>query len=121
MSDHYPCLLVHKLNFVRNKQNIVLEKRKIDDNALAKIQRDLLFHDWSYLDNGDLTVNESYQYFANIIEGVLDTRAPLKCIVICNDDKFREPWITVSIKKCNRKCRVLCNRAKTTGDESDHA
>ena len=36
------------------------------------------------------------------------------------DDRFVEPWLTVSIKKCNQKSRKLNKKANNSGLESDY-
>ena len=55
-----------------------------------------------------------------MITNVLDKYAPIKYIQIRQDDKFREPWLTVQITKYNQKARKLCMKAKKSGLEIDH-
>ena len=49
----------------------------------------------------------------------MDRYAPVKHIKIGVCDKFREPWVTVKLKKYDSKCRRLCNKARITGVVSD--
>lgn len=61
----------------------------ISDDMIPKCQQDLLFHDWSRLDEC-LTVNKSYAYLVNSIENVMDLHAPKKVIKIKADECFQE-------------------------------
>ena len=118
MSDHYPCFLSYSLlHSVVNCGETVLEKRKLTDEALAKIQQKLLFYDWSCLN--DLGVDESYSTLFRIINDTINEFAPIKRVCVRCDDVFREGWFTASLTKCNKKCRKLCMKAKQTGSESD--
>ena len=49
MSDHYPCLVAYQLKAHSSaiKQNITIEKRKLNDKSILKINQTLLIHDWS--------------------------------------------------------------------------
>ena len=119
MSDHYPCLLRYELCKAVSKQNdILIEKRNLNDEAIAKVQQDLLFFDWSPIRYMD--VNESYGFLLKAIMQVIDRHAPCKVIKIRSCDKFIEPWLTVKLRKYNSKCRKLCNKARTTGEQSDY-
>ena len=116
MSDHYPCLLAYSLaNCKPNLDDLYIEKRKISDEAVLKVQQDLLFHDWCYLDT-NISVNDSYEYLSNTIENSLNKHAPKKTVKIRADERFMEPWLTVKIQKYNQKCRKLCDRARTSKD-----
>ena len=74
-------------------RDLYVEKHKllmnINDDMIPKIQQDLLFHDWSRLDEC-LTVNKSYAYLINSIENVMDLHAPKKVIKIKADECFQE-------------------------------
>ena len=120
MSDHYPCLLLYDMfDTYKYKSEVFMEKRKLNDTAVTNIQRDLLFHDWSCLDA--MSVDESYSYLITVITGVMDTYAPIKQIKIRACDKFREPWMSVRIKKSTLKARKLCNRTRKSGKHEDFA
>ena len=111
MSDHFPCLL--KYDLFKGKihaEDTVIYKRKLSDNALLKIQQNLLMHDWTAIQHCD--VNSSYEYLITTITYYLDQFAPVKKIILHGDERFRKPWMTVSIKCCNQKSRSLCNKAK---------
>ena len=119
MSDHFPCLLLLTIGNEKNKgDEIVIEKRKLTEKAIAKIQEKLLFQDWSCVTN--LSVNDGYKFLLCKITEALDAYAPKKTIKVRVDEKFREPWLTVNIEKCNRKCQKLCNKAKMSGDNVDY-
>ena len=116
MSDHYPCLLSYNiLNSSRKNDIHIIEKRKFTDQSIARIQQHLLFHDWMSLNDPAMSVNEMYGYFNNVVNEILDLCAPVKHVEVKRDDQFTEPWLTVNILKCNRKCRRLCNKAKSGG------
>ena len=120
MSDHYPCLLSLELREQKKKQiNIYLEKQKITNDAMLQIQQYLLFYDWSFLH--ECGVDEGFSYLDKTIQGALDQYAPKRMVKICSDDKFHEPWLTVSMMKCNKKSRKLCNKARQTGSDADHS
>ena len=119
MSDHFPCFLSLELCAKRKSYPpVTFERRKITDDSLLKIQQDLLFHDWEIL--YDMSTDTSYEYLTSTITAVLDRHSPKKVIKIHADERFVEPWLTVSIKKCNQKCRKLCAKAKRTGLPTDH-
>ena len=82
------------------------------------LQQKLLFHDWSIIN--DMIVNDSYVYLVNTITEYLDEVAPKKIVKVRTDEQFREPWVTVNLKKCDNKCRKLCNKARRTKSKIDH-
>ena len=119
MSDHYLCLLLYNLNVDRIKDvEIVLNKHKLKEEKMLKIQEMLLFHDWSCV--LDMDVNDSYSYLISVITKALNRYAPSCSVKIRIDEKFREPWLTVKLRKYNQKCRRLCMKAKNSGLECDH-
>ena len=97
MSDHYPCLVLYELNRPKSTDETVIEKRKLNESALLKLQEKLLFHDWTCLDN--MCVEESYHYLVDMITSHLDEIAPKRVICIWADEKFRELWITAITRK----------------------
>ena len=118
MSDHFPCFVSYELYRSKPYENyITMEKRKLDDVNVARIQQDLLFHDWSDVDS--LNVNDGYSYLNKVVTDMMDKHAPKKLVKVKIDDKFYEPWMTVGIKRSNRKCRLLCNKARCSGLMSD--
>ena len=56
----------------------------------------------------------------SVITAAMDLFAHKKEIQLKCDEKFREPWLTVSMKRCNQKCRKLCDKARRTSLEIDH-
>ena len=120
MSDHFPCLIMYALyeQPCNKGGDVFLEKRKITDENLPNIQQELLFHDWSVV--YDLPVNAGYEYLIKTITDVLDTFAPKKVIKIHHDQKFREGWLTVKMKKYNNKSRRLRDHARKTGKDVDY-
>ena len=76
-----------------------------------------MFTDWSRL--VEIDVNDGYNFLISPITKVLDIHVPKKLIKIRECDKFREPWMTVKIRKYNARCRKLCNKARISGKESD--
>ena len=57
----------------------------------------------------DMSVNDSYRYLSDAIMAALDLHTSKKLVKIRADEKFREPWLTVKLRKYNHKCRKLCN------------
>ena len=81
MSDHYPCILSYCLLYNKSTPcDLVVEKRKLSDEAISKIQQKLLFHDWSYVDRPDITVNDCNKYLASTIDKVMNEYAPKKTV-----------------------------------------
>ena len=117
MSDHYPCLLSLPLK-CDVEGNSILEKRNLSDEAIQKIQQDLLFYPWD--DLSEIPVNISYPYLVNVITKMLDKHASKKKVTIKSSEKFREPWMTLSIKRCNQKNRKLCKLAKNSKLRKDY-
>ena len=92
MSDHYPCFLSYLLFEANTKANpIVVEKRKLTEEALFKIQHKLLHHNWSVLYDPDLSVDDSYCYLSYIIRSAMDECAPIRTVKIVPDECFHEP------------------------------
>ena len=118
-SVHYACFVSYivKRDKLRDTP-VTLNRRKLTDDVLLKIQQDLLFHDWGIIN--DMSVNNGYNYLSNVLSNTMNKFAPLKTVKICIDEKFREPWLNVKIMKYNHKCRHLCNKARQSGLESDH-
>ena len=120
MSDHFPCVVSHVLSNQETSDDcIVIQKQKLTNEATAKIQQDLLFYDWSILYDPSQSVEESYEFFLNAIDYVLDKHAPIKRVVLKQDNKFHEPWVTVNLQKCNNKSHKLCMHAKLSRKEID--
>ena len=120
MSDHYPCFLSYSMTDVKlgvNRETI-LEKHKLTEDAIVKLQQYLLFHNWS--DIYDMNVVDSYKYLVEMITGYLDIVAPRKSIRLRVNEKFRDPWVTVALKKCDLRCKKLCSKARRSCSESDH-
>ena len=94
MSDHFPCLLAFSLGHTqKQKDKIIIEKRKFNDTAILNIQQDLLFFDWSPVDT--MSINDAYEFLIRAITSILDRRAPMKLIELKPDHRFREAWMTV--------------------------
>ena len=118
MSDHFPCLLSYTMKNVSTVRDaIVFERRKINDDAIQKVCQDLLFYDWGPMH--DLSVDDSYAYLVNSITNSLDRHAPKKLIRVKACDRFREPWMTVQLKKYHAKCRKLCDKARKSSNVND--
>ena len=117
MSDHYPYLLSYDLSKSSDGPVTHIKKRKLTEEAMLKIQQDLLFHDWSpvYM----LSVDNSYKYLIDTITLVMDRYAPEKVVRITVDKKFREGWFSVTLKRLNQKCRKLCRIAQQSGQPDD--
>ena len=100
------------------KATVVIEKCKLSEGTLLRVQRDLLLHNWA--DINCLSVDDGYEYLINVITETLDIHAPKKLIKLKSCDKFREPWMNVRLKRYNAKCHKLCNKARLSGKEIDH-
>ena len=46
----------------------------------------------------------TWLFLSSAIENTLDQFAPVKTIVLRQDELFHEAWLTVRMKKCNVKC-----------------
>ena len=110
MSDHYPCLLSYMMKRLHVAKDITIEKRKLNEETLPLIQQYLLKYDWSNVYN--LDVNAGYEFLVSAITEALDKHAPKRTIILRSDEKFREPWLTIKLKKYNQKCHKLCNKAR---------
>ena len=118
MSDHYPCFVSYKLKGVDdNNAEIMIKKRKLNEPAIHRVCEELLFFDWTPIYG--MTVDESYSFLTESITHVLDRISPRKIIKIRACDKFREPWLTVQLRKYNTKCRKLCKKARNSGSDDD--
>ena len=95
MSDHYPCPVSYQLAMTKTQSNIKIEKRKLNDESIFKIQQDLLFHNWDPI--YALSADAGYNYLSSVIKNVMNRHAPKKFITIKNDNKFHEPWLTIKI------------------------
>ena len=126
ISDHFPCLLSVSANTVLNNCNDddayeYVTKRKINDDAISKVNHDLLHHDWNPI--YCLTVNEAYDYLILVITKYLNMYCPYKTIRVQHRKEFNEPWLTVELQKQSRKCKKLYSKTvgkSRTSKEYEH-
>ena len=59
MSDHYPCLSYSLLVNKNYREDFVIEKWKLNENVMLKIQQELLFEEWTVVEH--LPVNKGYE------------------------------------------------------------
>ena len=64
----------------KTKKGLTFQHRNIDENAINRMNLFLAQIDWSHLHS--LTVENSYQYFIEHINIILNTVAPLKKVTI---------------------------------------
>ena len=120
MSDHFPCFVSYQLvqdRIKKDKDKIRIEKRKLNEENMSKIQQDLLFYDWTPLYG--LPVEESYKFLLDVITTALDRHTPRKIVTVLADDKFVEPWLNVRLKRFNAKSRRLCSKFRQSGKRED--
>ena len=67
-----------------------------------------------------MTADQGYEFLISKITESMDVHSPKKLIKINSDEKFNEPWLSVSIKRSNQKCRKLCAKARASGLSSDY-
>ena len=71
--------------------------------------------DWSHLDN--LTIENAYQEFTDIINKSLNTVAPLKTVTIKPQNIIKDPWMTRGLIKSSRTSsrlyRKCINKSRT--------
>ena len=120
MSDHYPCLLSYEMHHNTKCNPLVIEKHKLTEEAIFGIQHMLLHYNWNPLYNLNQDVNSMYTYLAEALDSAMDKFAPLRRVKIAADERFHEPWMMVSIKRCNAKCCRLCNKARNSTDLKQH-
>ena len=115
MSDHFPCFVSYEATTpVNNKDSLVFERHKVNEEAMLRFQQHLLFYDWDPIN--DMDVNQSYKYLIDVITEGMDIHAPKHLVKISPDERFREPWMTTSIKKCNQRCLKLCNKDRVSSE-----
>ena len=114
LSDHYPCVLRLDLPAKKSPCDKIIVKRKITDEVIAKLNRVLLFHDWSVLN--PMNVDESYDYLVNEITSALDHLAPPKTVLTAQKDCFRELWMNVKLCKYNSKCKHMFKKARISNN-----
>ena len=78
MSDHYPCLL--SLNVGKRSktaEDLIMNRRKLTDENIPKIQQGLLMYDWTPLYQMANCKNQGYEFLNNAVTSVLDEFALL--------------------------------------------
>ena len=110
ISDHFPCLACVTSKFY-NAENtdVYIETRKLNDEAFAKMNQDLLFTNWSHL--YDLEINQCYESLLSTILQVINKHAPTKRLKVTQKSCFIEPWINVSMLKMTSKCKKLFRKS----------
>ena len=115
MSDHYPCV-VRINSFAMPKKDYMICKCKFNDKVYLKLNRYLLFHDWTPIH--DLDANESYMYLVSVIKKYLDEVAPAIEILISHKEHFVEPWMSVKLSKYSTKCKRLFKQARNSCNQN---
>ena len=116
MSDHFPCILSVLTNDVIPDK--LIQTRKLDENAISRINQRLLFTDWTPISLMD--INEGTVFLRDRIVSIMDEEAPKTVRRINHKQIIRDPWMTVNLLKCNTKSRRLCKKAKISGSQKDY-
>ena len=117
LSDHLPCFCSLKYKNLKHstENKLTFEHRKLDENAMNNIKSILEQVDWSHLDN--LTIENAYQEFTDIINKSLNTVAPLKTVTIKPQYIIKDPWMTRGLMKSSRTSsrlyRKCINKSRT--------
>ena len=113
VSDHYPCLVSITGYGDTSPPDLILYKRKMNDEAYVNLNQHLLFHDWSWLH--PLNASAAYDYLIDVIKENLDDLAPAKAIIVNNKEFFWEPWMSARLCKFNSKRKRLFKHARDSG------
>ena len=117
ISDHLPCYL--KLSNIKPglKTPERINYRKLDDKAVKEINDDLTGHDWTKLEK--LNVNEAFNKLHEKLTEVIDEYAPEKVHTVKYKRPY-DPWLSLGIRKCMKKQKLLYRVSLKSKTESDH-
>lgn len=99
ISDHLPILAMtgRKSKKTTSKEPLVFNSRKLTEESLLQIKRDIESSNWDYLNT--LSVNGAYNSLVQFISNSLDRHAPEKTITIPRHRIIKEPWMTLGLMK----------------------
>ena len=116
ISDHFPCLLFMKKEYVKQKDSLEFSYRKLNEESITRIKADLSNVDWSCLNN--TSMNESYEFFSDKISQVQEKHAPLKIVKIPPKYVIRDPWMTQALIKSSQTCHNMYSKVKDSDRKS---
>ena len=116
LSDHMPILVKFKNQNKSMKGHKTIKSRKLDENAIKKIETDLNNIDWPGLLT-DLDTNDSFNSFHNTLTDSIDRHAPEKTRKIGKRSIIRDPWITTGILRSLKQQKQLFREMLTTNTD----
>ena len=116
ISDHMPILVKFKNQNKSMKGHKIIKSRKLDKNAIKKIETDLNNIDWPGLLT-DLDTNDSFNSFHNTLTDSIDRHAPEKTCKIGKRSIIRDPWITTGILRSLKQQKQLFREMLTTNTD----
>ena len=104
-SDHLPCVLIvsgvkHKL-----KDPIRIESRDLGE--IEGLKTSLATHDWNYIHDREIDINESCDRFFKDLQEKIDHFVPITSKTIPYNKLRREVWLTNGILKSIKKEKTL--------------
>lgn len=115
ISDHYPCILLTRLNTKIRKEPIKFSSRQLNEHNINNIKQSLLVTNWETLNV--LNANDSYNEFKNILNINLNRFAPESIKIINNNKIIKEEWMTPGLIKSAKNANKLFK--KTIGKPRD--
>ena len=115
ISDHVPCIMRIPNCLLKGNDQVEIEFRKKVKDYDVKICHDLLYRDWTVLEN--MNVNDGYNYFINQISNSMNTHMPIHKKLVDVTKPARKFWFSDAIVKCIKKRKSLYKKSLKKGDE----
>ena len=99
ISDHFPIFCIVKKSINNSKNENVIFKRDINDDALVRFAQHLYNIQWDF---NSMNANECYNEFLDTFLKAYDSFFPVKQVKLKNKSK-NEPWFNDDIRKVMKK------------------
>lgn len=109
ISDHFPIFYLfgnRKQNISKSQEKLQFCTRDITDNAIEKINADLIRVNWNEC-MANLDTSQSFGYLIDTVNAAVDKHCAIKTVTLSRKNIIREPWMTPAILKSSRTSNRL--------------
>jgi len=110
ISDHLPLITLIGNRKAPKHKPLTFTFRPLNSNNVNTIIDELNNNNWDMLDSFE-DVNESYNYFTNVVDRTIDKHAPIITKTIPASKVIRDPWYSKGLLKSSRHLHRLYHKA----------